>query len=130
MSTDKPEQDTPLDETVLAKFGPRAMAGLDLLRRTGVRELQFRFSDEPAPVLWLAYGEWPQGRLVAAAFDPGAALLQLVERAVDGGTCKHCRRPTVFLAHVTDSTPLPGMCAYQWDPELAVIRRSCEGNDR
>ncbi len=37
---------------------PRFTACLDLLQRSGVTELQVRYSDDEDPVLWLVYGKW------------------------------------------------------------------------
>lgn len=110
---------------------PVYTAAVDLLRRTGIREFQIRYSDDIEPVVWMAVARWQMlnGVPVEAdgrtQWDAGAALTQ---HALDGGRCAHCGRPT----GVTDEiTPMPAehlVCWYQFDPELQVFRRGCEGS--
>lgn len=122
---------------------PKMLAAIDMLRRTGAADVQIRYSDDQQPTVWFAVARWrigdngrPRGKgeinawETAAGHSPDEALLRLCERAIDGGTCDHCQRATMFLADVGDvPTPLdPLFCSYQWDPELATFRRSCEGD--
>lgn len=123
-TNDNPAADLP------SILGPRTVAAVDLLRRSGAREFQVRFTDDPQPVIWIAYARWPAGGDAAAALGPDAAVLRLCEQVLDGGRCVHCDRTTTFLPEHTDRAPLPGLCAYQWDPELSTFRRSCEGSHR
>lgn len=111
---------------------PKTMAAIDLLRRTGAKEVQIRFSDDEQPVVWMAVAGYERPRRVvhqvAAGLTTEEVLLALCEKLVDGGKCQHCDRPTMFLSEHGD--PLgegPMFCRYQWDPELATFRRSCEG---
>lgn len=127
----------PAAETV----DPRAMAALDMLRRTGAADMQVRYSDDEQPVVWFAVARyrWANGRPqpegpvtrweTAAGHDPTEALLRLCERVIDGALCVHCERPSMFLPDLDPGkTPLDKLvCEYEWDPELSTFRRSCEG---
>lgn len=121
---------------------PKLIAACDMLRRTGAAEIQIRYSDDEKPVVWFAVALYraggglpqPTGPVntweTAAGHGPVEALLRLCERVVDGGTCAHCGRPSMFHADLDDApTPLdPLFCSYEWDPELSTFRRSCEGD--
>lgn len=118
-------------------------AAVALLGRSGAADLQMRFSDDVEPTVWFSVARYrigddglpkAEGDInrweTAAGHSPDEALLRLCERVIDGGTCAHCRRPTMFHADLDDQpTPLdPLFCSYEWDPELATFRRSCEGD--
>lgn len=126
---------------------PKLGAAIELLERTGAGSVDIRWSDEQEPIVWFVVATWfvndanvpvrrdsehVVGRRwdTAAGRGPVEALLRLLERVVDGGQCRHCRRPTIFHADLdTNPTPLdPLFCSYEWDPELSVYRRSCEGS--
>jgi mono/diheme cytochrome c family protein len=113
---------------------PMMVAAVKLLQRTGAQTYRVGFSDEDdgPPTVWYAVAQWPGNKAeAAAALDPVTATLRLCEAVIDGGQCAHCHRPTIFLADANDAGPLDSMgCVYQWDPELATFRRSCEGNER
>lgn len=121
---------------------PKMIAATKMLQRTGAAALQIRYSDDEEPTVWFAVVQYRRGAdglpkakgpinawETAAGRHPTEALLRLCEKVVDGGTCAHCHRPTIFHADLDDA-PLPGldelMCSYEWDPELALFRRSCE----
>jgi len=110
-------------------FGPRTMAAIDLLRRTGLGALDIRFQDDHLPIVWIAVGTWQDSKHEAAAgMNPDLAVLRLCETVVDGGQCTHCGKVAGFSADVDH---LPGgdfVCWYQWDPELKTFRRGCEGS--
>ena len=122
--------------TATHELDPRFIAGVEMLRRTGVKQLRIAFSDEEqgAPIVWWAAGQWRKhGHEAAAAFDPTQAVLRLCERVIDGGECSHCHRPTMFEAELPLGTALDNfadqvMCVYAWDPELSTFRRGCEGS--
>lgn len=111
---------------------PRFVAGVDMIRRTGAETFQIRWSDDEEPTVWFAVAGYPAGRWeTAAALDPVRAVLRLCERTLDGGVCTHCKLPVAFepddLSPI--ESPLDRMaCWYQFDPELATIRRGCEGD--
>lgn len=117
---------------------PRAMAGVDLLRRTGAKQFQVRYSDDEEPVVWIAASSW-QGKNpltgkdrerweVAGGLDPTVAIMRLCEQVIDGGQCQHCGKPTIFQPlPETDGLEVLG-CVYAFDPELATFRRGCEGD--
>lgn len=122
---------------------PKMIAACDMLRRTGAAEVQIRYSDDEAPTVWFAVARYrtrSDGRPrsdgpitrweTASGHHPTEALLRLCERVVDGGACQHCMRPAMFHADLdANLTPLdPLFCSYEWDPELATFRRSCEGD--
>jgi hypothetical protein len=118
---------------------PRAMAGVDMLRRTGAQSFQLRYSDDEEPVVWVAVaaysavnpltGKQAEHYECAGALNPTAAIMRLCEQLIDGGTCQHCGRPTIFN---TDSQPGDLLnavgCVYAYDPELKTFRRDCEGD--
>jgi hypothetical protein len=124
---------------------PRFIAGVQLLERTGARNFRIGYSDEAdgEPIVWYACATWKRIKAPAAtwhgdyseaagALDPTAAVIRLCELVVDGGTCTHCGRPTIFDDNVSD-TPIDALfnemgCVYGWDPELATFRRGCEGD--
>lgn len=120
---------------------PRMLAAIDMLRRTGQRSFQLRYSDDEDPLVWMAVGEWcigPDGRPVrdggevhheaAAALTPFGAVFRLCEQAMDGGTCAHCGRPSGITMDWRESMPLAEvLCWTVYDPETSSFRRSCEG---
>jgi mono/diheme cytochrome c family protein len=126
--------DEPQFDSTKIVGGPMMLAAVKLLQRTGAQTYRVGFSDEDdgPPVVWYAVAQWPGNKAeAAAALDPVTATLRLCEAVIDGGQCAHCHRPTIFLADANDAGPLDSMgCVYQWDPELATFRRSCEGNER
>jgi hypothetical protein len=118
---------------------PRFTAAVALLGRTGADTFQIRYCEEEDPTVWMAIAHWPAGETrdqrpahyeAAGGMTPWRALFRLCEATMDGGTCRHCHRPTVV-----DDGPAIGalvaleeaFCAYRYDPELATFRRSCEG---
>ena len=112
---------------------PRVAAMLDLIGRTGARQVQIRYSDDEQPTVWFVVAQYGRARWeTAAAFDPAVALERLCERVIDGGQCTHCGRPTAFdlSADDTENEAISQgtVCWYMWDPELSTIRRGCEGS--
>lgn len=121
---------------------PRALAGVQLLERTGASSFRIGYSDpdDGEPTVWYACATWERtaggyrvkgtGRSeAAAAIDPVTAVMRLCEQVIDGGQCTHCHQRTIFLADTDDAGPLDLMgCVYQWDPELETFRRGCEGD--
>lgn len=105
-------------------------AGIELIRRSGAKEFQMRFSDDEKPIVWMVLAGYGDGRYeVDAAFDPERAALRLCERLVDGGRCAHCGRPTGLELDSLEVMPMNKMiCWYQYDPELKKFRRACEGD--
>ena len=120
------------------RLDPRFVAGVDLIGRTGAKDFRVGWSDEDdgPPTVWYAVAtykrppgtpKWTPGE-AAAALDPVKAVLRLCEQLIDGGTCAHCGKPTIFVAD-TDTELLDLMgCVYAWDPELETFRRGCEGD--
>jgi hypothetical protein len=107
---------------------PRLVAAVQMIQRTGARSFQIRYSDDEQPVVWMAVAEYGDGAWdAAAAREPLRAVLRLCETLIDGGTCKHCGRPTGFTEEYAGDMPLDGVvCWYRYDPELAMFRRGCE----
>jgi hypothetical protein len=112
------------------EMDPRLVAVFDLLRRTGARQVQIRYSDDEQPVVWFGVAVYGDGRFeAAAASEPLRAMLRLAEQLVDGGMCTHCKRPTGLEPDSLEMMPLNNaFCWYQFDPELKVFRRGCEGD--
>jgi hypothetical protein len=113
----------------------KMLAGIQLLERTGAREFRIGYShdDDGEPTVWYAVASWRGGAEASGALDPVTAVLRLCEQVIDGGTCTHCQRPTIFDfddpsddAHLALAAALG--CCYAWDPELATFRRGCEGD--
>ena len=138
MSAQNVDSDTPRE-------GPRFVAAVDMLRRSGATTFQIRYCEEEQPVVWMAVvGYVAQGNPksgdpskqverevhdAAAGMTPVHAALRLCEQLIDGGTCTHCHRPTGFDADSLDAMPADRFfCWYQWDPEMATFRRGCEGD--
>lgn len=121
---------------------PRFIAAVQLIQRTGAQSFRIGYSDDDdgPPVVWYACvtykrppgtPRWTPGE-AAASLDPVKAVLRLCEQVIDGGTCTHCGRQTIFDADVTDTVFDDALnelgCVYGWDPELATFRRACEGD--
>jgi hypothetical protein len=108
---------------------PRFTAALDLLPRTGAREVQIRYSDDEQPVVWIAVALYDEGRWESASgHDPVVAAFRLLAQLYDGGRCTHCNKPTGFSEDV-DALPFDAsICWTQWDPELKKFRRGCAGD--
>jgi hypothetical protein len=94
---------------------PRFFPALDLLKRTGVRQVQVRYHDEEHPTIWNVVGKWyadehdmivatkdeAEGTMwrVAAGFDPAQALFALLQGLIgehSGGACTYCMRLTAL----------------------------------
>ncbi len=118
---------------------PRFIAAIDMIRRTGARSTQIRWSDDEDPTIWFVVAEHrigPDGRpategtqasSVAAGLHPLDAALRLCDDLIDGAACTHCHRPTGF-SHDFERMPADHLiCWYTWDPDLATFRRGCEG---
>src|SRR5688500_16055639 len=107
---------------------PRFGAVVDMVRRTGCREFQLRYSDDTEPTVWMTIARYHRGKDgrpkangdlnafdAGAGPDPFTAVCRLLDQLVDGGTCVHCGRPTGFSAD-PDHLPLGNLvCWYQYD---------------
>jgi hypothetical protein len=122
---------------------PRFAAAVELIGRTGADRFEIRYCDghdEDAgkpPVIWIALAHWPEKPGVvpehydaAAGMTPWQAVFRLMEATMDGGTCRHCDKPTGVddqpagpIARAVEEL----ICWYRFDPELNTFRRSCEG---
>jgi hypothetical protein len=108
---------------------PRFVATIELIRRTGAREFQIRYSDDEQPIIWMAAAGFGEQWEAAAALHPLLAVWRLAETLIDGGICKHCSKPTGVTYDWTGVMPAQGIiCWYTYDPELKKFRRSCEGD--
>jgi hypothetical protein len=112
-----------------AEKDPRFIAGVDLIRRTGAKQFQIRYSDDEEPVVWFAVALYEPRRWEAdAGGDPLQAVMRLCERLVDGGTCAKCGRPTgIDPALLGQEMPMPEMiCWWQFDPGMRKFIRGCD----
>lgn len=119
---------------------PRYVAAIDLVRRNGAREIQLRYDDEQNPIVWVAVAGFsivngkPSGRGKVNAYqagggiDPLSAIFALCRALLDRrGICVRCGKNTMF-DETFESQPLEySYCWYQWDPEMKIFRRGCEG---
>lgn len=104
-------------------------AATEMVGRTGATEMQVRYSDDEQPVIWMAVATYSGGRWeTAAGQTPSRALYRLLEQLVDGGQCQHCGRPTGITERIDEQLLEQVVCWYQFDPELKVFRRGCEGD--
>lgn len=117
---------------------PRFTGAIDVLRRTGMKEFQIRYSDDEEPVVWFAVASYTvrNGKMVsggkinyhetAAAFDPVAAVFRLCDEVVDGGQCAHCGRPAGFQPK-PEAMPMDTLiCWWVWDPETTKFVQGCQ----
>jgi hypothetical protein len=106
---------------------PRFTAAVDLLGHTGADGFQIRCCEEEDPPVWIAALRQGKRWQAAGALHPLDAVFRLCDAVIDGGLCTHCGRAAGFSPDF-DPMPLDALiCWYQWDPELAVFRRSCSG---
>lgn len=117
---------------------PRALAAIEVIRRTGAESVQIRYSDDEQPVVWLCVVTWRVNREglptrhgagraheAAAALMPEDAIYRLAQRIVDGGTCAHCGKPAAFNADVADEPLSEVLCWWTWDPETDRYVQAC-----
>jgi hypothetical protein len=124
----------------------RVAAATQLIGRTGADGFEIRVVEpdpgEEGPIVWVASAHWPErsdeaGQLLmpdhwdaCGGMTPWRAVLRLCEACIDGGTCRHCGRPTGVDDQPADELSVetePFMCWYRYDPELKTFRRHCEG---
>jgi hypothetical protein len=107
-------------------------AGAELLAHTGMRSMQIRYQDELEPIIWMVVAEHERDGKphysVCADLNPVMAMMRLCEMLVDGGTCTHCHRVTMFVVPGQGSMLGEALCHYEYDPELKKFRRDCEGD--
>jgi hypothetical protein len=119
---------------------PRYTAAIDLIRRTGARDIQIRYDDEQRPIVWVTTAGFTihngthstRGKINAyqagCGLDPLSAIFGLCHACFDRkGQCTHCGRNTMFDETFEDQPLADFYCWYQWDPELKIFRRGCEG---
>lgn len=74
----------------------RVAAGVELLGRTGVRDVEIAYDDD-GPVRWHAGGNWNGHREFSEHFPyPAHAVEDLLGRVVNGGKCARCGQTTVL----------------------------------
>lgn len=117
----------------------RAVAAIDVIRRTGAESFQIRYSDDEQPVVWMAVVTWRVNRDgipakhgagrasdAAAAIRPDLAVYRLAEQIVDGGTCAHCGKPAGFNPDVAHEPLGDLICWWTWDPETIEYTQACQ----
>jgi len=109
---------------------PKFLAGIDLLKRTGMTGCRIAHSaeEEGDPVIWHVTGTWGKAtHECCAAMHPVEALMRLCEQVIDGGICSHCTKQTIFVHDTFEVGYLQKVgCVYAFDPELRTFRRGCE----
>jgi hypothetical protein len=112
---------------------PFFLACVDMVGRTGAKTWEIRESEpehKGSPKVWVAiagytsHGKW--AHLVDASLAPTNAVFKLLEQAVDGNECQHCKRPAGITADFKGMPVPEAICWYQFDPELSSFRRGCE----
>jgi hypothetical protein len=77
----------------------RVLAAVELLSRTGVKDVEFAYDEDehyPEKVLWWAKGNWGWTRKYSAHFPyPAQALEDLLGQTLNGGMCARCQRTSV-----------------------------------
>lgn len=112
------------------EYEERLAACVDLARRTGTQTFELRYSDDQEPTVWMAIGKWGENFEVAAGTHPLRAAIRLLEIAIDGGTCTHCKRTSGVSDDWNQAMPLEQhVCWYVYDPETKKFRRGCEGDN-
>lgn len=122
---------------LMSEHDERIVAGTEMLGHLGSSSFEMRYSEpelKNSPTVWIAIAHFdnfaaPPPPQVAAGLAPLHALEKLLENLIDGGTCQHCGKPTLFYKEHTEMTEIALFCAYVYDPELKKYRRGCEGDD-
>jgi hypothetical protein len=121
---------------------PRLPALVTLIGHTGATQFETRFSEGEAdgePTVWMSIATFhlADGDTfeVAAGANPFESTVRLAEVLIDGGTCRHCQRPSALepdpeADNLTSFLVNGVFCFYEWDPELELYRRSCEDPDQ
>lgn len=131
----------------LLEGAPSYVIGLvDIIKRTGAYSMQIREVDTPPPTVWCVVSEHyldAEGRpthdttndhAIEAAASPyvGVALQRLVAQLLDGGTCAHCNRPTIFHED-PDHEPEPWMrlvsCPVFWHDASGAYVLECQNRE-
>ncbi len=103
------------------------MAAVKMVERTGATNVTIGFSEEHDPAVWFAVADFPGRRYEAAGgMSPLRAVLRLLDTLIDGGQCKHCKKPTGVTVDPGTMPLKKAICWYQYDPELKTFRRGCE----
>lgn len=106
---------------------PKLVGAVEVVGRTGAKDVQIRYSDDEQPTVWFAVANYGDGRWETdAGRCPVEAVLRLCERLIDGGICVHCDKPTAFDTSFDGAFLEASFCWWQWDPELTKFRRGCE----
>lgn len=111
----------------------RMVAGIEVLGRSGVTEVEIAYDDDlpgPASVLWWCGGNWRGQRKFSEHFPyPAQAVEDLLGRVLNGGTCVKCGKTTVLGVEVG------GYCCFMLeaaeidDDQSYRYVRTCEVND-
>jgi len=118
---------------------PRFIGAVDVIKRTGAREVQIRYSDDEQPVIWFAVAGWNvnidgiptkhgAGRAweTSSALHPIEAVFRLARQVVDGGQCAHCSKPAAFNTDDGDELLPEFFCWWTWNPEAAKYVQACQ----
>lgn len=131
-----------------AKF----LAGVALLGRCGATATQIRYSDDEVPTIWFVVALWELEDMpaespfrqvladndrehhfeVAAASSPQKAVIDLLEKIVDGGHCTYCHKQMAFFPEPPDTSSLgtalllSGGCIISYDEDTESYTRSCQ----
>ena len=115
------------DPNSLGTDKDKFLAAVDMVKRTGAKQFQLRWSDDEEPLVWFAVAVYRNTSEADASLSPLRAVLRLLERVCDGGICMHCNRATGLDPDSLMVMPLNDLiCWYQYDPELKTFRRACE----
>lgn len=104
-------------------------AGIALLTRTGADEVFVRLSADQKPTAWVVSARWGEHWESTAGNTAEQAMVRMLQDTVDGGLCSHCRKVTGIARDFRDDLTDDHVCWYQFDPELKLFRRSCEGEE-
>jgi len=107
-------------------------ATVDMIGRTGAKNLQIGYLDEIKPTAWVAMATFDRGHKTGSGLSLPEALWVLLEGLVDGGVCQHCHKVTTLLApteitgHPASVALSAATCVYTYREDVKAIRPGCQ----
>lgn len=102
------------------------LQSVELLRRCGMTEWQIRYQDDQEPTVWISLARFAGGWNAGCGLGPQAAIVDLLEKSIDGGECLRCGRVMSLTPPGDLTLPIPQLCQVVYLSGQGW-RRSCEG---